>query len=181
MASTRPAVEAASWAARWLRPVLIGACLATLALASIAQPPSPCDAPEHRAFDFWLGRWDVSLPDGRAAGTNRIELAAGRCALLEQWQGAGGYVGTSLNWYDRADRRWHQMWIDGRGDTLVLVGGREGERMVLASLPMPGDATRQRIAWTPQAHGSVRQHWETSDDAGATWRTVFDGRYVRRP
>jgi hypothetical protein len=146
-----------------------------------AQPAPTCDAAEHRAFDFWLGSWDVSLPDGRAAGTNRIERTAGGCALIEHWQGTGGFVGTSLNWYDRDDARWHQVWVDGTGGTLVLAGARDGERMVLTSLPAAGERTRQRIAWSPQADGSVRQHWETSDDAGATWRTVFDGRYVRRP
>jgi hypothetical protein len=174
-------VERFAAARRRLRPCFIATGLAMLVASAIAQPASHCDAPEHRAFDFWVGAWDVSLPDGRAAGTNRIELAAGNCVLLEQWKGTGGYVGTSLNWYDHGDRHWHQMWIDGQGDSLVLVGGREGERMVLASLPVAGDATRQRIAWSPQPDGSVRQLWETSDDAGATWRTVFDGRYVRRP
>jgi len=27
--------------------------------------------------------------------------------------------------------------------------------------------------------GSVRQLWELSNDAGATWTVLFDGRYVR--
>jgi hypothetical protein len=27
--------------------------------------------------------------------------------------------------------------------------------------------------------GAVSQHWETSQDDGATWATAFDGRYVK--
>jgi len=37
-----------------------------------------------------------------------------------------------------------------------------------------------RTIWTPLPEGDVRQHWERSTDNGATWTTVFDGRYVRR-
>jgi len=34
--------------------------------------PSPCSSPEHRLFDFWLGDWRVTKPDGSVAGTNHI-------------------------------------------------------------------------------------------------------------
>jgi hypothetical protein len=37
----------------------------------------------------------------------------------------------------------------------------------------------QRITWSPLEGGAVRQLWEQSDDAGATWAVVFDGRYVK--
>ena len=33
----------------------------------------PCAAPEYRAFDFWVGSWEVYQPDGTRAG--RRELA----------------------------------------------------------------------------------------------------------
>jgi hypothetical protein len=159
----------------------LAACLVgALGGGALAQPAAACDGAEHRGFDFWLGDWQVTTPDGKVAGINRIERAAGGCALIERWQGAGGYVGTSLNWYDRGERRWHQVWVDGNGETLLLAGVRSGDGMVLASTPAPGDPTRQRITWTPLPDGAVRQHWEASDDGGASWRTVFDGRYLRR-
>jgi hypothetical protein len=37
----------------------------------------------------------------------------------------------------------------------------------------------ERISWTPQPDGTVRQLWEQSAD-GSRWRVVFDGRYVRQ-
>lgn len=43
----------------------------------------------------------------------------------------------------------------------------------------PGATLRQRIRWTPLADDAVRQLWQSSDDDGATWKTAFDGRYVR--
>jgi hypothetical protein len=55
---------------------------------------------------------------------------------------------------------------------MVLEGEAPGEAEGSA-------AERQRITWTP-GDAEVRQHWEVSSDGGTTWRTAFDGRYVRR-
>jgi hypothetical protein len=150
-----------------------------------AQPARACEAPEHRQFDFWVGRWDVYGPKGRKAGENRIEAIADGCALLEQWTGSGGFTGKSLNIYDAGDRRWHQTWVDSSGTLLVLTGGLVERSMVMSGVtPSPSDPSKsvqQRITWTPNADGSVRQLWETSADDGRSWTVVFDGRYVRAP
>ncbi len=150
-----------------------------------AQPARACEAPEHRQFDFWVGRWDVYGPKGRKAGENRIEAIADGCALLEQWTGSGGFTGKSLNIYDAGDRRWHQTWVDSSGTLLVLTGGLVERSMVMSGVtPSPSDPSKsvqQRITWTPDADGSVRQLWETSADDGRSWTVVFDGRYVRAP
>lgn len=142
-----------------------------------------CTAPEHRQFDFWLGRWEVFTPDGQRAGENRIEAVAGACALLESWQGRGGFTGHSLNGYDAQTKQWHQHWVDSQGSRLVLAGAWNGRAMVLSSdaphPELPGRRRLERISWLPGADGSVRQHWERSDDGGRTWATVFDGKYQR--
>jgi hypothetical protein len=160
------------------------ACPGALAQSSApaARPPA-CQAAEQRQFDFWIGRWEVFTPDGKKAGDNRIEPIDGGCALIERWQGVGGFSGTSLNSWDARAGQWRQHWIDNQGGLLRLAGGLEGQRMVLASTEpdptRPGRSLRQRISWTPLADGAVRQLWERSDDDGARWTTVFDGRYVR--
>ena len=47
-------------------------------------------------------------------------------------------------------------------------------------LPGRKDPARMNeITWTPNADGSVRQHWRTTKDGGKTWETAFDGKYVR--
>ena len=66
----------------------------------MATASVPCSAPENRQFDFWLGEWDVTTPDGKLAGTNRITRILSGCALREEWSGAGGIRGTSLNVFD---------------------------------------------------------------------------------
>lgn len=160
--------------------------LATLPAAAqeTPGPAVPCSAAAYRRFDFWAGDWVVLLPDGSKAGENQIVVVSGGCALFESWSGQKGGHGNSLNYYSRDDGRWHQIWVDGGGGRLELSGGLAGEAMVLEGTKSHATKTgvrqTQRITWTPHADGSVRQHWQTSEDTGTSWETVFDGRYVRK-
>lgn len=148
-----------------------------------AQPSPDCRAPEHRQFDFWLGAWDVTA-NGKPAGTNRIDADLDGCVLVEHWTSARGSRGMSLNFYDRDTKAWYQTWIDDDGQPLRLKGGLVDGRMRMESEPAPdgaGGSSVQRVTWSLEPDRSVRQLWQASRDAGATWTTVFDGRYVKRP
>lgn len=146
-----------------------------------AAQAGPCDAPAHRQFDFWIGEWNVHTPDGKLAGVNRIEREYDGCVLHERYSTARGYRGESLNAYDPGLQRWHQTWVDNQGTLLRLEGRFESPSMVLQgqTTAPDGKVTQHRITWTPAADGSVRQHWESTDETGR-WTTAFDGRYTRR-
>jgi len=151
-----------------------------LLVALLGAPPqtaSPCASPEHRQFDFWVGEWEVTRPDGKVAGHNRITPILGGCALREEWTGAGGNQGTSLNAWDPGAHAWRQTWVDQSGAVLLLAGGIDGGRMVMVSGDGP---SRQRITWTPMPDGRVRQLWDASEDGGKTWKVAFDGTYRKR-
>ena len=156
------------------------AATAAASTPASAAAGSPCDAAEHRQFDFWVGHWQVHAPNGKVAGTNRIERLLGGCVLQENWVGAGGGTGTSLNFYDRASGEWNQIWVDGRGGVLRLTGGlRDGAMVMTGTVPgAKGGTVHQRITWTPLPGGAVRQYWETSTD-GQQWQASFDGTYTR--
>ena len=132
---------------------------------------------------FRSGEWDVTSPNGRAAGTNRIRPIHGGCALQEEWAGTGGSNGTSLNAYDASTGRWHQTWIGNDGVLLQLEGGMKGDAMELVgtTLGPSGAKTLNRIRWTPLGGtpARVRQLWETSTDGGQSWSVAFDGTYRR--
>ncbi len=137
--------------------------------------------PESRQFDFWIGEWDVTNPAGKAAGRSRIEAIAGGAGLLETWTGATGYSGRSLNAWNAARKQWQQFWVGSDGGVLELNGGLVDGRMVLTGEHnVRGRHLIERITWTPNADGSVRQHWEQSADAGKTWTTAFDGLYRKK-
>lgn len=147
-------------------------------------PPAPCSTAHARAFDFWLGRWEVYDPKGEKAGDSRIEAVLGGCVVQEHWRGRGGVEGMSFNSTD-AQGRWMQHWVDNRGGRLTLAGGLQGASMVLQTLreagALMGAAPElDRITWTPLPGGAVRQLWEQSADGGSTWRVLFDGKYVPR-
>ena len=155
--------------------------LGQAATASEAAPPPPsCTRAEQRQFDFWIGEWKVYNGD-RLAGQNSIRAIEGGCGLAESWRGARGSSGVSYNAWNAGDGRWHQFWISAQGYSLVLSGEfRDGAMRMSGVQPHPqtGAPQQQRITWTPNPDGSVRQLWEASDD-GKTWQVVFDGRYLR--
>ena len=49
-----------------------------------ARPPA-CTSAEHHQFDFWIGDWEVTLPNGKFAGTNRIDPILTGCVLRDCW------------------------------------------------------------------------------------------------
>jgi hypothetical protein len=149
-----------------------------LAPTEAAEKPS-CDAATLRQFDFWIGNWNVT-EKGKPAGKNRIERILDGCALLENWTGAGGGEGKSLNFYDRSDGLWHQTWIDRSGGALFLAGKFEnGAMRLVGERPATANAAgqRHRITWTPLPGGKVRQLWESAPPSKEEWTVQFDGLY----
>ncbi|MEM7050046.1 MAG: tetratricopeptide repeat protein [Acidobacteriota bacterium] len=139
---------------------------------------TPCSDPPYRQFDFWLGEWDViNQGTGAKGAINRITAVHGGCSLHEDYEN-GAFEGSSLNAYDQGSGKWYQTWMDNQGTVLRLSGGMVGGSMQLSSAS--DSSPVNRITWTPNDDGSVRQHWETSTDGGKTWNTAFDGLYVKR-
>lgn len=139
-----------------------------------------CSGSEHRQFDFWLGDWEVTDTTGTVVGENRIARVSSGCGLLENWRGANGNEGTSLNWYEPQTGEWNQLWV-GLGVYLRLTGGIEDGNMVLSGeRQTPQGVVVDRITWSPLEDGRVRQVWEVSQDHGDTWQVLFDGTYARR-
>ena len=147
-----------------------------------ASPPPACSAPEFRQFDFWLGKWKVTNPKtGKQAGTSKISRASEGCVVREQWKSASGTTGMSINYYDPADREWHQDWVGGDGTILHLRGELVGNAMVLSGEVKTEKGTSlNRITWTPLDPGKVKQEWSTSSDDGRTWQISFVGIYEKQ-
>ena len=157
--------------------------LATLILFYLnvgAQEKCNCCEEEQLAFDFWVGQWHVTDPNGKHVGNNTIEKVENGCILKENWTSATqGFTGTSYNFYNKQTKQWEQLWIDNSGNHLKLKGTPVDNSMVLASEPFEredGKTYLNRITWTPNQDGTVRQLWEVLQE-GAVVNTVFDGIY----
>lgn len=142
-----------------------------------------CCTEKYSEFDFWVGEWTVTNPDGTAAGTNHIEKVQDHCVLQEHWTSAkGNFTGTSHNFYNSNTKQWEQIWIDNQGQSLHLKGNRVGNQMILKSdgeKDKEGKLVIQRITWTHNDDGTVRQYWETITD-GNDIAIAFDGLYKKK-
>ena len=142
----------------------------------------PCCTDNHKAFNFWIGTWKVTDAKGSFVGRNRIESVEDGCVLREHWTSSkGNFSGTSLNFYNSKTQQWEQLWVDNLGNHLKLKGNKVGNQMILTSEDLvhtDGNTYKNRITWTLNGNGTVRQLWEVLHD-GKVSNVVFDGLYTR--
>ena len=141
-----------------------------------------CCSDDHKAFDFWVGSWEVTGPSGSKVGENRIEKIEDGCVLKESWTSANGVTtGTSINFYNSKLKQWEQLWVDNSGSVLKLRGRHVENQMILSSQPFvhsDGGSYVNRITWTHNKDGTVRQLWELVQDQKVA-KTLFDGLYKK--
>ncbi|WGK63742.1 hypothetical protein [Croceiramulus getboli] len=158
-------------------------CLLFVPSLSMAQEGCACCTANHQAFDFWVGEWQVMGPENKLAGTNSITKEQDGCVLKEHWTSINGaYSGTSYNFYNAQTEQWEQLWIDNNGGFLKLSGQRIGDQMIMRSAAQE-DATGvpvvNRITWTRNDDGSVRQLWELLKGEEQP-QVLFDGLYLKK-
>jgi len=136
--------------------------------------------PHFNDFDFWVGEWEVrNNANDNVAGSNRIEKQVMNCLVMENWTGAGGSEGKSINYFNPLTEKWRQVWV-APGYVIDIEGGLENGAMVLTgTIDYFTDKQYQfRGSWTPADDGSVRQFFEQYDPENEVWMPWFDGRYL---
>lgn len=146
---------------------------------------TPCADGHHRDFDFWLGEWDVYGNGSQTpTASSRISIREEGCVIFEEYSVAGAFSGVSINFYDPAKEKWHQTWMSSSAGSVYIEGGVNLDgAMVLTDDGL--DIAKitgvlNRVTWTPNPDGTVRQFWESSSDGGATWSVAFDGLYKKK-
>jgi len=149
----------------------------------------PCNKPEYRRFDFWIGDWEAYGVKGKKAGDSHISVILDSCVILEEWTSAGAqqgliYSGKSFNSYNSATRQWQQTWTDNTGNTTEFLRGEasEGKIVYYADKVMgpKGETFLRRLTFTKLTSDKVRQLGERSDDGGKTWAVEYDLEYRRK-
>ena len=182
-----------------IRSLLVGGLVAPLAIAATGSSPgtaeaSPCDSPQARAFDFWIGDWTIDQQfrdrDGSwirlPAKTSVSSILVG-CAILERWEGEVQFFwedmeapellqALSVRAYDPTSASWRIHWMDTRSPRFgePYVGGFHGSRGEFRRTTSSPDGERvSRIVFTRITEDSL--HWEltVSSDEGETWLPLW--------
>ena len=155
------------------------------ACAQAQAPQFPCeDDARFAEFEFWIGEWDVHLPNGTLAGSNSITSDYRKCVMVEDYESVNGFIGMSVNYLDHQAGEWVQIWSDSSGSQINIRGGLtdEGMRLVGTIHYIGSDSTVPfRGTWTLLEDGRVRQFFEQYNEQTETWDTWFEGFYTRKP
>ena len=156
------------------------------------QPPQPCDRPEQKQFDFWVGDWDLTSPGAKSGevvhNSNTIKRILGGCIVQENFVGnaapeqAPQLLGMSVSVFDLASGKWKQTWVDNQGSYLDFTGEFKDKQMVLsreATRP-DGTAVMQRMVWKNITANEFDWSWERSKDKGQTWEVMWPIHYKRK-
>lgn len=142
-----------------------------------------CQSPEYRKFDFWVGDWDVHTPNGGpTVGHNLVTVEQDGCLIIEHWTASTGKeTGTSFNYYDVRDKKWHQLYLDNSGNAgafPAMAGNLVEGKMVLISDESQSPVFRW--TWYVLEPGKVRQMAEQSSDGEKAWKIIWDSVYVKQ-
>ena len=163
--------------------------LALPALAADQKQPAarPCSEGNYRAFDFWVGEWDVSWPaqggTPEGHGTNKVSRALDNCVIIENFSGEQSIPlrGMSISTFDAKSNHWKQTWVDNTGAYLDFVGDYKNDIMMLerdATNP-EGKPIKQRMVYKNITEKGFDWSWERSEDGGHTWSTLWPIRYTK--
>jgi hypothetical protein len=148
----------------------------------VPAPGSPqdfCSAPEFDQFDFLIGDWAIEGTNGLLIGASAVAEDLSDCLIVEEIATPKGYRSVSFRGYDPREGQWYQTLVDSEGQRFTLIGGLEGDALVLeGDAPGPGASgatERLRVTTEPEGAGA-RQVWEVQ--RGATWQTELELSYL---
>ncbi len=150
--------------------------------ANVIQAQSPCQSENHRAFDFWIGTWEVTLANtNQIAGYNHISLEMDSCVIKESWTGTKKSRGESFNHYEPSIDKWKQKWVDNGGNNLEFTGTIKNDTATFFATTLnPKNKIKitNRMVIAKKDKNTVIQIWDQQTPDGQ-WNTVFHGIYKR--
>ncbi len=156
---------------------------------AIDRKAHPCrHDPHYRAFDFWIGDWEVrsaGAPETSPPSENLISLEYDGCVLMEHWKSVSGGTGSSFNIYDSSRGMWFQTWVDSTGGLHEYHGNPDADGNMILEGEMPGGPGQParlptKLSFFKLGPDQVRQFSQSSIDGGKTWTTNYDLIYTRR-
>ncbi|RMF57091.1 MAG: DUF1579 domain-containing protein [Calditrichaeota bacterium] len=159
-------------------------------LAQENQHQRPCDLPEGKQLDFWLGHWELSWPAEQFGGTpgtlqhgtNTVTKILDNCIIYESFRFPdGNFNGHSFSVYDARSHQWKQTWVDNKGSYLLFTGEFKDGKMILSTAPYTrnGKTFISRMVFRNITSDSFDWDWQRSSDNGKTWQDMWNIHYQR--
>ena len=163
--------------------ICITVIICTVFAAPAQNTQKPCTAPEASQLDFWVGNWDLYSAD-TLTGNNTVHKLMDGCTVQENFSNArSGYLGKSWSVYNPMSKLWQQTWVDNQGGYIALTGTFEEGKMTLstASRKLPnGKEIISRMIYYNIGKENFDWDWQSSTDAGASWKSNWKIHYVRK-
>jgi hypothetical protein len=147
-----------------------------------ADSLKPCSFPESSQFDFWVGKWNLIWGEGEM-GTNNVQKILDGCVIYEQFDGmpAMDYQGKSFSVFNKYTQKWHQTWVDSKGNYLDFTGGFADGKMTLSrKAHREGKEFLQKMVFHDIKPDSFTWSWYRSDDNGESWKLLWEIYYRRQ-
>ena len=157
-----------------------------------AAPKKPCEMPEGKQLDFWVGEWELSWPAGQGdapegqpgKGTNTVRKILGNCIVQENFEyDSADYRGMSVSAYKPSTGKWEQTWVDSGGNYLLFTGEFKNGVMELRSPKRThpdGTTVMSRMVFKNITRDSFDWDYQISKDEGKTWADNWNIHYVRK-
>lgn len=139
-------------------------------------------------YDFWIGHWEVTWDEGDSImgrGTNTVEATLDGKVIQENFRitkgQSEGFRGTSISVYQHQQKIWRQSWGDNQGGFYNFFGDTEGaKRIFKTAVKKKGDKEIVlRMVFYDIQKDSFKWDWESSIDAGQTWKLNWRINYKR--
>ncbi|MEW5916084.1 MAG: Ig-like domain-containing protein [Gemmatimonadota bacterium] len=142
-------------------------------------PTTPCVGDAYRAFDFWVGSWNMTNGN-QSAGENFITAESSGCAIFENYITATNLSpGRSVSFYNAVTDRWYQTYIDAGNNMVLLRSTSYDPTRIPMESPIQNN-TYTRTTWSRNVDGSVRQLIEVTANNGQTFVVQYDLLYRRK-
>ncbi len=132
---------------------------------AVSRPPAllPGICPRigaYRQFDFALGDWDVSRPDGTPVGRSRITAELDGCLIVERDSIRAGRASLSYFFFDLGTGGWVRVYGDSRGRVLELTARPvEDGWFALGGSGADGSGAEVLNLWRREPDGTLLQRW----------------------
>jgi len=173
-----------------LQVYLVFSTFVAISASAHAEFISPkCDSAEHRAFDFWLGDWQViDFNSKQLVAFDRVTKQLKGCLIQQEliWL-TDQFRDTDLNFRLQGKSfsswngagYWQMLWVDVHGGSLYVRGTVQADgSLEFKTIEPAPDGRHVKAVWIKNQDGTIRHTGYSKNGDSGSWSVYFDWLYV---